>query len=591
MEDTQQYRGPLQHINDNNNNDHQNYNINNYHLKDGDNDISNENVDPSQKQALKNMNNIKSVINNIDDIRALNNMHNNNNNLYLRRFQNNKDSICNNNNNNNNIKNKNHIQHLKVPSLKIDIGQCSNQSIDSLSAINTNPSLFSANSFTQSNDNSYLSSASSIHSSLNNPSLNAYYSHSRSVSEIVPVQKRKVSKNKKNHKKKKSGSLFKKLTNLVTNRRSKTNVDQQQTQESMRNDEYDDDEQDEDGDITINDNSDKNNNNDNNKQQQAQNDDDGIFTPSTGNTPRLIKSTTPLSYDDYNEEIIDSIIGNDTYYEEYIYELFDEEKRNSSLFWYKTDIYNNNEDLILRRQKVIHWIYSVSVKFELQTSTIYRCIYYLDKLCTTKDVNYSHLRILAATVLLLSIKWNEKEEKVPSLYRLNKECNKDYTPNSFKLMEIKVLNLLSFKLKVVLPIDFVSYYIDKGCVFDNDKLDQCYNLHLHQRTTIYIQKFSSFFLDISIQNYRFWQFIPSKLAFAVIIAARRALKIEPYFNPKLINLCNYYPNEITKCFSLLWNEYHTKYPKDARRAEKLQPHNLDKYIIQQNNNNQSRHSF
>jgi len=390
----------------------------------------------------------------------------------------------------------------------------------------------------------------------------------------------------------------------------------------MMNDEQEQEqERDEDGDITINDQQNKQqqqlqqtmDNDDNDKNDEQEQDEEGIFTPSTGNTPRLIKSTTPLSYDDYNEEIIDSIIGDDTYYQQYIYELFEEEKRNSSLFWYKDELYANPtgnkqcEDLILRRQKVIHWIYSVANKLELQTSTIYRTIYYLDKLCTTKDVNYSHLRILAATVLLLAIKWNEKEERVPSLYRLNKECNKDYTPNSFKLMEIKVLNLLSFKLKIVLPIDFVSYYIDKGCVFDNDKLDECYNLHLHQRTTIYINKFASFFLDISIQNYRFWQFIPSKLAFAVIIAARRALKIEPYFNPKLINLCNYYPSEIYECFTLLWNEYHTKYPKDAKRAEKLQPYNLEKYIrnscyIEQensidhnndndNDNNQSRHSF
>lgn len=562
MEFSQSYRGPLQHINtgninisNSNHNDDYLSHVNSFNM----NDISNtENMDPSQKQGLKNMKNMKSVINNIDHIHALNN--NNNKNLYLRRFQNNQnnnnDSICNNN--------KTHIQNLKIPSLKID----TNQNMDS-----NPPLLLSANSFTQTNDMSYLSSASSIHSSLNN----AYYSHSRSTSDVVPVQNK--NNFKKPHKKKKTGSLFKKLTDLVTNRRSKANVDFNDDNDMNQEQES---EKDEDGDITINDEANQEQIKHDEQQQAMMNDEeegDGIYTPLTGSTPKINKST-PLTFDEYNEEIIDSIIGKDTYYQQYIYELFDEEKKNNSLFWYKDDLYlmDKDKDLIIRRQRVIHWIYSVSVKFELQTSTIYRCIYYLDKLCTTKDVNYSHLRILAATVLLLAIKWNEKEERVPSLYRLNKECNKDYTPNSFKLMEVKVLNLLSFKLKVVLPIDFVSYYIDKGCVFDNDKLDQCYNLHLHERTTIYINKFASFFLDISIQNYRFWQFIPSKLAFAVIIAARRALKIEPYFNIKLITLCNYYPSEIYECFTLLWNEYHTKYPKDAKRAEKLQPYNLDKYI-------------
>merc|ERR1712154_210711 len=107
-----------------------------------------------------------------------------------------------------------------------------------------------------------------------------------------------VPKNKKKNKKKK-GSLFKKLTNLVTNRNEE---------------------------------------------------EEGIFTPSTGNTPHLIKSMTPICCDEYNEEYISSIIGDDTFDTDYIYSLFNEEHK---CLWY-----NNNISSSLRSTAITDDIYS-----------------------------------------------------------------------------------------------------------------------------------------------------------------------------------------------------------------------------------------
>ena len=108
------------------------------------------------------------------------------------------------------------------------------------------------------------------------------------------------------------------------------------------------------------------------------------------------------------------------------------------------------------------------IDYKLQRSTIYRCIYYFDKLCSRKEINLCHLHIIAATCSLISIKWNEKEEKVLSLKMLSKVCNKKYSSYSFKAMEVKILNLLNFRLKIILPIDFVSYYIKSGSMSSDD---------------------------------------------------------------------------------------------------------------------------
>merc|ERR1712048_62418 len=187
--------------------------------------------------------------------------------------------------------------------------------------------------------------------------------------------------------------------------------------------------------------------------------------------------------------------------------------------------------------------------------------------------------MIAASALLVAIKWNEKEEKVPSLYRLSKATNKLYSPMSFKPMEIKLLNLLNFRLKVALPCDFISYFIgEKDCIFADDSLDEHTNFHKHEQSQIYLNKFATFFLDLCCQNYKFYNYLPSMMAFAVIIASRRALRITPYWNDELTSVCRHTPSQVLECFNALWNEYRRKFPDDAKKAELYQPHGLDHYI-------------
>eukprot|EP00484_Ammonia_sp_Unknown_P025454 CAMPEP_0197026516 /NCGR_PEP_ID=MMETSP1384-20130603/6581_1 /TAXON_ID=29189 /ORGANISM="Ammonia sp." /LENGTH=655 /DNA_ID=CAMNT_0042455197 /DNA_START=118 /DNA_END=2085 /DNA_ORIENTATION=- len=597
----------------------------------------NENMDPSQQQQIlremksANNNNHEHIHASCSQPMHANKQHNN---LYLRRHQKcQNQSTCNNNN-----------STVSAPQLRLEV--VSNESTD----------LYSANSvasYTTTNEHFLLSSASSMQSASTTGIANAYYSNS-SANGSLPVPDSELNKaphsshssQSRQHKKKKS-SLFRKISDFVSNRRASKEVDEDgdvmlshnhghtasaannsdaknaknnkndsemdtecQQREKAQHSELDEDGDDEaefeaelhderdtlqredmeqDMDATEGEESGKEVHIESGQVAGMMMNADGTYTPSTGNTPLLVKTKTPYqSMEKYSREMIDAMIGADTFVSDYLQELLCEEKKTNSLQWYKKD----KVAAMKKRRDTIDWLCGVGVNYGLQRSTIYRCIYYFDKLCSEKQVNVCHLQMIAAICLLIAIKWNEKEEKVPSLYKLSKSCNKQYSPNQFKPMEVKILDLLSFRLKVVLPIDFVSYYIERGCVFPDDQLDGHCNLQVNKQTNVYLFKYAIFFLDVITQNYSFWQYLPSVVAVSVIVASRRALRIEPYFNGQLTDLCKYHPSQIKQCFDEIWSEYRSKYANDAKRTEKLQPHGLEHYFVdaQQSTHSQIRHS-
>ena len=240
----------------------------------------NENVDPSQNENRRFIE-VKSGINNND---APHFNHAQNNNLYVRRRQNN---------------------DYNRECLQIDIRLHDNVNFNDLSSGNSN-SFIATN-----NDNPYLLSSAS--------STAPYYSsHSQSFSEGIPNENNLSSKKKK---KKKNSSLFRKLFKLK-NKRSEINED-------------------EDGDINLNDDMNINDEEMNNLDEEEVilplidiEEAEDVFTPLTGNTPRLNRKITPISnVDEYSADYITAIIGKDTFKKDYISELFEEERRERNK-WY-----------------------------------------------------------------------------------------------------------------------------------------------------------------------------------------------------------------------------------------------------------------
>merc|ERR1719397_2176388 len=123
------------------------------------------------------------------------------------------------------------------------------------------------------------------------------------------------------------------------------------------------------------------------------------------------------------------MIGADSLDEDFAAEMFREElvAPSSSKRWFlPSAAYNVAVDGKGRgaRRSAVDWLCSAGVGLELRRSTIYRGIFYFDSLRSTKAVPLGHLRVVAASCLLVAAKWNEKEERVPTLRRLSRALNR-----------------------------------------------------------------------------------------------------------------------------------------------------------------------
>eukprot|EP01084_Bolivina_argentea_P150650 263063_1 len=278
--------------------------------------------------------------------------------------------------------------------------------------------------------------------------------------------------------------------------------------------------------------------------------------PITRTTENQDLSNTSYTYDE-----ITRLLGENTLIDEYLSNLFNEEESNNSLSWYTKPARRKIKPLA--REHAVQWLRNTAIHLKLQDATLFKTIYYFDKLCSIKQMNSEHLIMVAAVCLFIACKFNERDYDIPHLRRITRECKTKYNADVFHSSERKILNALDFRLKVVLPIDFIEYFIyQKGIVFDDDSKDK--DLH----------KFCVFFLYIASLSYSFWKYKPSVMAMAVICAARRAMKITPYFNRKLLDICGHEVKDVDECFVRLWSKYESKFPDKAKYYESFQPKSL-----------------
>jgi len=252
-------------------------------------------------------------------------------------------------------------------------------------------------------------------------------------------------------------------------------------------------------------------------------------------------------------------------------------ERHNSISWYSAKMMSKSRKCKMRKN-AIQWLRATSLEFGFEPSTEFKSIYYFDKLLSIKHLRAGRCGLVAAACLFIAAKFNETWENVPSLKRFSERCG--YGSNAITTSELQILRPLGFKLKVVLPIDFVQYFIHQKpeCVlFDNDIVDSTLMTNLYKSEQIKndLEKFSLFFLQIAAENYSFWQYSSSTVAAAAIYAARRAMQIKPYNRSGVSNIYQCGEKEIKECFDKVWTEYRRKFSKQARIYESNQPQSLN----------------
>jgi hypothetical protein len=173
--------------------------------------------------------------------------------------------------------------------------------------------------------------------------------------------------------------------------------------------------------------------------------------------------------------------------------------------------------------------------------------------------NYSarDWRLQAVCCLNVAAKQEEAERNMPMVSELAAAAELMLSTNAVTQGELRLAQALDWKLSRVTPMHFLGYYLHGGVTFEGDL---CQGRALVSKVTRYMKKYVEFFANLCQQDYGFLQHMPSEIAAASILAARRALCISPLWRPELQNLTGYSQSEINPCAQDLWGFYTRVFP-------------------------------
>ena len=228
--------------------------------------------------------------------------------------------------------------------------------------------------------------------------------------------------------------------------------------------------------------------------------------------------------------------------------------------------YNPNAPYLPYRRYLVDWMSDVGEQFKLHSTTIHVGVLYLDKIFRTAEIPRSQWQLLATACLSVAAKYEEAEEHcppIPDLLRVTKLSNAGHTSLSFREGELEVLRHLGWRLRAFPALHVTNYFLCKGVCFEDDTWQGRDLIHKIPR---YVKKYAEFFCNLTLQDYAFQQYLPTKLAAAVILASRVALQLEPRWRPELIRLTGYEEEEISGMFQHVWGYYEEQFPGHGSRS-------------------------
>jgi Cyclin, N-terminal domain/Cyclin, C-terminal domain len=158
------------------------------------------------------------------------------------------------------------------------------------------------------------------------------------------------------------------------------------------------------------------------------------------------------------------------------------------------------------------------------------------------------LNLVAFTSLMVAAKVEEKESSIPKIAELNaaieRAGSQHYLRNDFKALEKMMLRFLDFEVMVPTAATYCEYFVtvvvtndDKRHFTQNDSLKEKFQYFRNLRECARNLFFD--FLDLSLLDCNISQDVPSKVAAACIVAARRQLAIMPLWPVELCKITRY----------------------------------------------------
>jgi len=175
------------------------------------------------------------------------------------------------------------------------------------------------------------------------------------------------------------------------------------------------------------------------------------------------------------------------------------------------------------RSIVVDWLVEAHRQFKLVPETIYLAVNILDRFLDRTQVTRPKLQLVAVAALLIASKYEEIYH--PDLRDLVYICDHAYTKKEIVQMEGTILKTLEYKITIPSAHVFLVRYLKAA--------------HADRK----IVQLSCYILDGTLQSYNLLHYLPSQLAAAAVLIARKRVGRNSW-SPTLLKYSSYYEEEI-----------------------------------------------
>ncbi|XP_009701243.1 PREDICTED: cyclin-J-like protein, partial [Cariama cristata] len=220
----------------------------------------------------------------------------------------------------------------------------------------------------------------------------------------------------------------------------------------------------------------------------------------------------------------------------------------------KLPVYKADSPQIGMRRYFVGLLTAISNHCNLCPMARHLAIYLLDILMDRYDMSVEQLHVISFGCLLLASKFEEREVKVPRLAFLNnvaQMCNVNVVLKKEDLFRLELLVFENFDWNLCLPTP--AHYIDYYLSVSVGKYDLHNGWPIISLTKIkyLLEKYTYYFLELSLQEHSFLHFRPSLIAAACVCASRICMQISPAWTTELELLTCYSWEHLTQCTEMI----------------------------------------
>lgn len=188
-------------------------------------------------------------------------------------------------------------------------------------------------------------------------------------------------------------------------------------------------------------------------------------------------------------------------------------------------VYMENQPHINERMRsiLVDWLVEVHLKFKLVPETLYLTINIIDRYLDRATVTRPKLQLVGVTALLIASKYEEIYP--PELRDLVYICDHAYRKEQILQMEETILKSLEYKITIPSAHAFLVRYLKAA--------------HADRK----IVQLSCYILDGTLQSYNLLHYLPSQLAAAAVLIARKTVGRNAW-SPTLLKYASYREEDI-----------------------------------------------